>query len=582
MKLRFKATENKKTHLRDRLWLKRDGQTFDIPWQNANKLIRDYPDNFEPVGLRPRWLAPKSHEPLRLSRITLITVRYWPKEVLEKNLLSNLPEEIEFIQLDNPNNERWTSMAKALNYGIRKAANDIVICAHEDVKFSRKWFDDFLRQEASLKKWGALGILGMNLQNYVWWGSDNDIPKQVPLLDECCIILNRKNGLLFDEKTFTDWHSYGLDFCLQCRQAGLGVYTLAGSAHHAMVPHTHSEAWRRRIRPSRRLLKQKWGPKLPELLEGKIPKTKGKVAFIPFRDINTASSRFRCYQNSQELKKLGWSCELGGKNAKIADFVIFQKRYSVSDLNLAKQCRGKIILDMCDPNWLVGQKSQIEAMAKIADYVTTSSTKLANWFREKTKMVKVIPDGFDFKAIPKVKKEVKPTICWIGDKTNEKYLQIFVEPLNKLREELDFTFKIIGNFSSHKLPRFNFKPQFIEWKLSTELKEIAKCHVGVAPLFTDEWCSYKGTNKPIAYMALGLPVVATKIDSYQKIIIDGKNGFLINENNPEKWYQAIKTLVADKTKRSSFIEEGRKTAQAFSIDKIAKRWNQLFMELVKL
>ncbi|GAI29315.1 unnamed protein product, partial [marine sediment metagenome] len=90
----------------------------------------------------------------KLSEISLITVRYWPSEILEQNLLSYLPEDVEFIQLDNPDNERWASMAKALNYGIRKAANDLIICAHEDIKFGNHWFEDFLRQEASLKRWG--------------------------------------------------------------------------------------------------------------------------------------------------------------------------------------------------------------------------------------------------------------------------------------------------------------------------------------------------------------------------------------------------------------------------------------------
>ncbi|GAI15603.1 unnamed protein product, partial [marine sediment metagenome] len=84
MKLRFKATEEKKTHLRDNLWLKRDGQTFDVPWQNANKLMRDYPNNFEAVALRPGRLAPKNHKLFKLSEISLITIRYWPSKVLEQ------------------------------------------------------------------------------------------------------------------------------------------------------------------------------------------------------------------------------------------------------------------------------------------------------------------------------------------------------------------------------------------------------------------------------------------------------------------------------------------------------------------
>lgn len=312
------------------------------------------------------------------------------------------------------------------------------------------------------------------------------------------------------------------------------------------------------------------------------PQKKAKkrtVAFIPFRDVNTASSRFRCYQNAQELTKLGWTCQIGAKGAERADFVIFQKRYSSSDLDLANRCRGKIILDMCDPNWLVGQQREIEAMAEIASCITAPSAKLAEWFRQRGNRAKVIPDGFDFKAIPNVVKEARLTICWIGDTGNEKYLELLPRPLNRLRGEFDFNLKIIGNTDHSKLPEFSFQPRPVKWTLATQLQEVAKCHIGVAPLFLDERCSYKGANKIITYMALGLPVVCTSIPSYEEIIQSGRNGFLVKRNEPQEWYEAIRTLVTSNKKRLSFIGEGKKTAKAFDQKNVAKKWDELLMSL---
>lgn len=309
--------------------------------------------------------------------------------------------------------------------------------------------------------------------------------------------------------------------------------------------------------------------------------TKGRVAFIPFReDMSISSSRNRCYENAEALGRLGWDCQVPGRNPETADVTIFQKRYSPADLALAKRCRGEIIFDLCDPQWLLGNEKDVEAMAQVASCVTTSSGKLAQWFRQRGKNALVMPDSFDFNSIPKVEKNNRFAICWHGNRGNERYLEAVVQPLNKLSEKFDFNLKIVVDPPAARVPRFNFQPQVMDWNLSTYLEEIAKSHIGIAPLFLDEWCSYKSPHKLIIYMALELPVVATATGSRKEIILNGENGFLIKDNDPQEWYEAIKTLITDEKKRSSLVEEGKKIAQAFSLENIAKRWDELFASLL--
>lgn len=305
---------------------------------------------------------------------------------------------------------------------------------------------------------------------------------------------------------------------------------------------------------------------------------KGRISFIPFGDANTYSSRITCYQNAEELKKLGWSCEIGTNSLETADFVVFQKRYSPSHSALAKRCKGKVILSMCDPDWLIVGEKDIGAFIEIADCVVTTTKKLASWFEERGKKVEVIPEGFDFKAMPKVEKHTKLTLCWHGTSPNEKYLEVLIRPLNELSKEFTFDLKLIAD-NPHKIPKFDFGPQIVKWNLETHLKEIAKCHIGLAPLLNEEWCSHKSINKPITYMALGLPVVCTSIPSYEEIIVNGKNGFLIKDNNPYYWYQALKILTTNKRTGSSFIEEGEKIVQFFTLEKMAKKWDNLLRNL---
>ena len=205
------------------------------------------------------------HEPMKLSDITVLTIHYWPSEHLKKCLLSYLPEEIEFIKLDNEGNKNWRSMPKALNYGIRKAQNDIIICTHENIMFKKGWFESFIEQESRLGNWGALGIVGKGVDRHLHWGSNHNAPYEVQTLDECCIIINRKNDIWFDEKTFKGFHCYGADFCLQAQYKGLGVYVISGPATHVTAPSYHSKDWKPKLVEAHNLIKKKWGKVFPTI-----------------------------------------------------------------------------------------------------------------------------------------------------------------------------------------------------------------------------------------------------------------------------------------------------------------------------
>ena len=239
-----------------------DGNIVNVSPQRGMQLLKAYPRNFFSPDIPVVKLGDPVHEPLTLSQITVLTIHYWPSDVLERCLLSGLPEEVEFIKIDNTDNNKFVSAAEALNHGIRESLNDVVICAHEDMQFGKNWFEDFIRQECRLKDWGALGIVGWELDRQMRWGAECEAVHQVKWLDECCIIINRKNGIWFDQETFRYFHCYGVDFCYQCYDKGLGVYVLAGSAHHAWRGYDHDQAWFDRLGVEQDLFNRKWKRKI--------------------------------------------------------------------------------------------------------------------------------------------------------------------------------------------------------------------------------------------------------------------------------------------------------------------------------
>jgi len=119
----------------------------------------------------------------------------------------------------------------------------------------------------------------------------------------------------------------------------------------------------------------------------------------------------------------------------------------------------------------------------------------------------------------------------------------------------------------------------VEWQLDSFLPEIAKCHIGLGPELDDEWCCYKSFGKPTSYMGFGLVPVMSLVPSYQEIIINGKNGFIIKDNDPDEWYEVLRGLITNEQNRLFVAEEARKIARPFTLEKIAKSWHELITAL---
>ena len=128
------------------------------------------------------------------------------------------------------------SAAAALNYGMRKAKYDLCVCCHQDVAFPPFWADGLLKLPEGF---GVVGLYGMDLKgNEV--GHVNDphgyrmkgiMPCEAQTVDELCIIIDRRNGLQFDEE-LGGWHMYGADICLAAMQKGLKNYVINNLVLH--------------------------------------------------------------------------------------------------------------------------------------------------------------------------------------------------------------------------------------------------------------------------------------------------------------------------------------------------------------
>ncbi len=259
IRIRFKATKQRHEYWNDELHLL-DQQTVLVHPGIAKRLIQNFSDNFEKVRIQCWKIGKQLRRPLKLSEISLVSIVNKP-DVFEKNLKPSIPRGVETIIIDNEGNKKFSSASKALNYGIKQARNTTIITCHQDIQFGKGWFDALIKQECRLRNWGALGIVGTADGVYrLRWGYDFDRPKKAEILDECVFIVNKRNGLTFDEKNFDGWHQYGSDFSLQCHDKGFGVFILAGECFHRWF-RGKRPGWLAGSIPYLDRIRQKWSSK---------------------------------------------------------------------------------------------------------------------------------------------------------------------------------------------------------------------------------------------------------------------------------------------------------------------------------
>ncbi len=164
------------------------------------------------------------------------------------------------------------------------------------------------------------------------------------------------------------------------------------------------------------------------------------------------------------------------------------------------------------------------------------------------------------------------TIGWTGSFSTLKYLSIVEPVLQKLQEKYDFNVKIICN----EAPDLHVKNlQFIPWSEENEIRELAKCQIGLMPLTDDEWSEGKCGFKLIQYLALGIPALSSPVGVNKIIVEEGVNGYFCKTQ--EEWYQNIEKLLLNADLRKRLGLNGRSMVESrYSLRSNRENFLQLF------
>ncbi len=81
-------------------------------------------------------------------------------------------------------------------------------------------------------------------------------------------------------------------------------------------------------------------------------------------------------------------------------------------------------------------------------------------------------------------------------------------------------------------------------------------------------------------MAAGLPVVATNISGNKDVVIDNRNGYIVDPGDPAKLAAAISSVLENDDRREKMSQESKEIIECYGWDDIARQYLDLYMTVI--
>ena len=212
------------------------------------------------------------------------------------------------------------------------------------------------------------------------------------------------------------------------------------------------------------------------------------------------------------------------------------------------------------------------AALKSNDQIITSSEKLKNYLSPNFKNITIIEDPIEIE-IQRVKKNKESSFLFFGHHTNLKYLFNLINNWNsKIQSNLIIQTSEVGmneirNQSQHISKPPNLNIQFQLWSVENMLKASLNVSGVIIPGDIDDG-NKNGVshNRLITAFALGLPVAATRYESY----LEFDHQFVDIDNQTE-----FENFLQNPSLHSSRVEMAHKKVKNYTQKNIAKKWLNL-------
>ena len=93
---------------------------------------------------------------------------------------------------------------------------------------------------------------------------------------------------------------------------------------------------------------------------------------------------------------------------------------------------------------------------------------------------------------------------------------------------------------------------------------------------------YEGmSNAVVEAFCVGLPIITTKVSGTEEMIIDGKNGFLVEKADIEQMARCFQVTIGSEELREKFSTYNKKMSTRFKTESVVSQWESLLNIVVK-
>jgi glycosyltransferase involved in cell wall biosynthesis len=221
-------------------------------------------------------------------------------------------------------------------------------------------------------------------------------------------------------------------------------------------------------------------------------------------------------------------------------------------------------------------------LCRKADKVIVPSEYLAGIVRGwgvPNNKIKVIYNGVDFKSSEIGQEEAKKKIGIYGDIILSagrlvpwKGFRMLIKIMPRLSEISQlFRLVIVGSGPDKKILESMIKNLGLERKVylvGKKSQEELAIYMAASDIFVLD-TGYEGfSHQILEAMSAGVPVITTAVGGNREIMKQGENGFVVKYNDEFNLIEAIKSVRDNPELRKEFIENGKKTVQYFSSEKM--------------
>lgn len=307
-----------------------------------------------------------------------------------------------------------------------------------------------------------------------------------------------------------------------------------------------------------------------------------KVGWLLLGDINTGSSRIHGLNIHNFLIKNGIESIIfqssPGMNSHLllsieeqetllrsgVNVLVFQKIFDENAIRLAEKAKSRKIRTI----FLISDKHETEMVRTVDQLIVTSDFLKGHFDANFGTNAVVIEDAIESSAhLHKTHSYTKPLeLVWVGQSDNWGTLEVVRNAIEKIARD-SFRLKTISNHPDAD----------VQWNVDTIHDEILKGDIGVIPALDSEWGKAKSNNRLTMFMALGIPVVASDIPSYRKIIEDSRAGFLVTCS--DEWSIYLELLINTDLREKLGSKARAYALGNYNIDVIGSKWLSLLKQI---